>query len=131
MRKLNKLCFIGFLTLNLKEMNLKKKGTDWCGNNLTINFFNSLSNIIATASCVYGLLVLCNLKEDAATFASLRAMFAARCDEYMTQLDDTQRQLTAADSEKQTLNQLLRMAIQQKLALTQVKYSFVHIARLT
>nr|XP_039249957.1 protein bicaudal D homolog 1-like [Styela clava] len=59
------------------------------------------------------------LKEDAATFASLRAMFAARCDEYVTQLDDMQRQLSAADSEKRTLNQLLRMAIQQKLALTQ------------
>lgn len=49
-------------------------------------------------------------------------MFAARCDEYVTQLDDMQRQLAAADSEKRTLNQLLRMAIQQKLALTQVLY---------
>ena len=28
------------------------------------------------------------LKEDAATFASLRAMFAQRCDEYVTQLDE-------------------------------------------
>lgn len=59
------------------------------------------------------------LKEDAATFASLRAMFAARCDEYVVQLDDMQRQLAAADNEKQTLNHLLRLAIQQKLALTQ------------
>ncbi|XP_071239452.1 protein bicaudal D homolog 2-like [Salvelinus alpinus] len=59
------------------------------------------------------------LKEDAATFTSLRAMFATRCDEYVTQLDDMQRQLAAAEDEKKTLNSLLRMAIQQKLALTQ------------
>ncbi|CAF0812771.1 unnamed protein product [Didymodactylos carnosus] len=60
-----------------------------------------------------------SLKEDAATFASLRAMFAARCDEYVTQLDELQRQVHAAEEEKKTLNSLLRMAIQQKLALTQ------------
>lgn len=60
-----------------------------------------------------------SLKEDAATFASLRAMFAARCDEYVTQLDELQRQLQAAEEEKKTLNSLLRMAIEQKLALTQ------------
>ncbi|XP_033968197.1 protein bicaudal D homolog 1-like isoform X1 [Pseudochaenichthys georgianus] len=59
------------------------------------------------------------LKEDAATFSSLRAMFATRCDEYVTQLDDMQMQLAAAEDEKKTLNSLLRMAIQQKLALTQ------------
>lgn len=59
------------------------------------------------------------LKEDAATFASLRAMFAQRCDEYVTQLDEMQRQLVAAEEEKKTLNSLLRMAIQQKLVLTQ------------
>uniref|UniRef100_A0A6A7FXM7 Protein bicaudal D-like n=3 Tax=Hirondellea gigas TaxID=1518452 RepID=A0A6A7FXM7_9CRUS len=59
------------------------------------------------------------LKEDAATFSSLRAMFGARCEEYVTQLDEAQRQLVAAEEEKKTLNSLLRMAIQQKLALTQ------------
>ncbi|XP_072311368.1 protein bicaudal D homolog 1-like [Eucyclogobius newberryi] len=59
------------------------------------------------------------LKEDAVTFSSLRAMFASRCDEYVTQLDEMQRQLAAAEDEKKTLNSLLRMAIQQKLALTQ------------
>ncbi|KAK3103668.1 hypothetical protein FSP39_020898 [Pinctada imbricata] len=59
------------------------------------------------------------LKEDAATFASLRAMFAQRCDEYVTQLDEQQRQLISAEEEKKTLNSLLRMAIQQKLTLTQ------------
>ncbi|XP_059366621.1 protein bicaudal D homolog 1-like isoform X2 [Carassius carassius] len=59
------------------------------------------------------------LKEDAATFSSLRAMFATRCDEYVSQLDEMQRQLAAAEDEKKTLNSLLRMAIQQKLALTQ------------
>lgn len=59
------------------------------------------------------------LKEDAATFSSLRAMFAARCEEYVTQVDELQRQLTAAEEEKKTLNQLLRLAVQQKLTLTQ------------
>ncbi|CAM9867432.1 unnamed protein product [Lampetra fluviatilis] len=59
------------------------------------------------------------LKEDAATFSSLRAMFATRCDEYVSQLDEMQRQLAAAEDEKKTLNSLLRAAIQQKLALTQ------------
>nr|XP_049616528.1 protein bicaudal D homolog 1 isoform X5 [Syngnathus scovelli] len=59
------------------------------------------------------------LKEDAATFSSVRAMFATRCDEYVTQLDEMQRQLAAAEDEKKTLNYLLQMAIQQKLALTQ------------
>lgn len=59
------------------------------------------------------------LKQDAATFASLRAMFAQRCDEYVTQLDELARQVAAAEEEKKTLNSLLRMAIQQKLSLTQ------------
>ncbi|XP_007906884.1 protein bicaudal D homolog 2 [Callorhinchus milii] len=59
------------------------------------------------------------LKEDAATFSSLRSIFASRCDQYVTQLDEMQRQLAAAEDEKKTLNSLLRMAIQQKLALTQ------------
>ncbi|KAL4622600.1 hypothetical protein GN956_G20132 [Arapaima gigas] len=59
------------------------------------------------------------LKEDAATFSSLRLMFASRCEEYFTQLDEMQRQLAAAEDDKKTLNLLLRMAIQQKLALTQ------------
>lgn len=59
------------------------------------------------------------LKEDAATFSSLRAMFAARCEEYVTQVDDLTRQYDAAEEEKKTLNQLLRLAVQQKLALTQ------------
>uniref|UniRef100_A0A8C5AGX6 BICD cargo adaptor 2 n=1 Tax=Gadus morhua TaxID=8049 RepID=A0A8C5AGX6_GADMO len=59
------------------------------------------------------------LIENAATFSSLRAMFDTRFDEYVTQLDAMQRQLLAAEDEKKTLNSLLRMAIQQKLALTQ------------
>lgn len=59
------------------------------------------------------------LKEDAATFSSLRAMFAARCEEYVAQVDDLTHQLTAAEEEKKTLNQLLRLAVQQKLTLTQ------------
>ncbi|CAG0917058.1 unnamed protein product [Notodromas monacha] len=49
----------------------------------------------------------------------LRAMFAARCEEYVSQLEEAQRGLHAAEEEKKTLNSLLRMAIQQKLALSQ------------
>ncbi|XP_048877804.1 protein bicaudal D homolog 2 isoform X2 [Brienomyrus brachyistius] len=59
------------------------------------------------------------LKEDAATFSSLRVMFTSRCDQYVTQLDTMQKRLAAAEDEKKTLNSLLRMAIQQKLVLTQ------------
>merc|ERR1719340_382237 len=59
------------------------------------------------------------LKEDAATFSSLRAMFAARCEEYATQVEELNRQLGSADEERKTLNQLLRMAIHQKLQLNQ------------
>ncbi|XP_059059067.1 protein bicaudal D [Achroia grisella] len=59
------------------------------------------------------------LKEDAATFSSLRAMFAARCEEYVTQVDELTQSLSGAEEEKKTLNQLLRLAVQQKLALTQ------------
>ena len=49
----------------------------------------------------------------------LRAMFAARCEEYVTQVDELQRQVASSEEEKKTLNSLLRMAIQQKLTLTQ------------
>lgn len=59
------------------------------------------------------------LKEDAATFSSLRAMFVARCEEYGAQVDDMKKQVDAAEEEKKTLNQLLRLAVQQKLNLTQ------------
>ncbi|XP_013162895.1 PREDICTED: myosin-7B isoform X2 [Papilio xuthus] len=59
------------------------------------------------------------LKEDAATFSSLRAMFAARCEEYVTQVDELTQALASAEDEKKTLNQLLRLAVQQKLTLTQ------------
>ncbi|KAL6429440.1 hypothetical protein ACFW04_008242 [Cataglyphis niger] len=58
------------------------------------------------------------LKENAATFSSLRAMFAARCEEYVTQVDELQRQLAVAEDDRKTLNQLLRLAVQQKLGLT-------------
>uniref|UniRef100_T1IM96 Protein bicaudal D n=1 Tax=Strigamia maritima TaxID=126957 RepID=T1IM96_STRMM len=59
------------------------------------------------------------LKEDALTFASLRSMFAARCEEYVSQIGELQNKLAAAEEEKKTLNALLRMSIQQKLNLTQ------------
>ena len=37
------------------------------------------------------------LKEDAAVFSSLRQVFAARCDEYVLQLDELQRQLQVSN----------------------------------
>ena len=46
-------------------------------------------------------------------------MFAARCEEYATQIMEQQRQMAASDEEKKTLNQLLRLAVGQKLSLTQ------------
>uniref|UniRef100_A0A915AUG7 Protein bicaudal D n=1 Tax=Parascaris univalens TaxID=6257 RepID=A0A915AUG7_PARUN len=58
-------------------------------------------------------------KEDAATFASHRAMFTARCEELQAQVDEMAANQRAAEDEKRTLNSLLRMAIQQKLSLTQ------------
>ena len=61
----------------------------------------------------------CVLQEEAATFSSQRALFAARCEEYVAENDELGRQLSAAEDEKRTLNSLLRMAIQQKLALTE------------
>lgn len=56
----------------------------------------------------------------AASACCMSLLFTSfRCDQYITQLDEMQRQLAAAEDEKKTLNSLLRMAIQQKLALTQ------------
>lgn len=46
-------------------------------------------------------------------------MFAVRCEEYATQQEELQAQLTANEEERRTLNQLLRLAVQQKLGLTQ------------
>ncbi|XP_076327991.1 protein bicaudal D-like [Tachypleus tridentatus] len=59
------------------------------------------------------------LKEGAAMFTSLKAMFTARSEEYISQVEELHRQLYAAEQEKKTLNSLLRRVIHQKLALTQ------------
>lgn len=58
------------------------------------------------------------MKKSVPDFQFSLCLFCS-CDEYVTQLDLMQRQLAAAEDEKKTLNSLLRMAIQQKLALTQ------------
>uniref|UniRef100_A0A915CZX6 BTB domain-containing protein n=1 Tax=Ditylenchus dipsaci TaxID=166011 RepID=A0A915CZX6_9BILA len=58
-------------------------------------------------------------KEDAATFASHRAMFTARCEELQGQVESVEGSFKRAEEEKRTLNELLRMSIQQKLTLTQ------------
>ena len=46
-------------------------------------------------------------------------MFVARCEEYATQIEELNKEKHGAEDEKKTLNQLLRMAIHQKLVLTQ------------
>ena len=53
------------------------------------------------------------------SFFSLRAMFVARCEEYAAQIEELNKDKHGAEDEKKTLNQLLRMAIHQKLVLTQ------------
>ena len=59
------------------------------------------------------------LNEDAATFASLRSHFSARIEEYNTEIENLQSKLKASEQEKNTLNSILRMAIEQKVMLTQ------------
>lgn len=59
------------------------------------------------------------LSEDAATFASLRSHFSARIEEYNTEIEKLQSKLAASEQEKNTLNSILRMAIEQKVMLTQ------------
>jgi protein bicaudal D len=61
-----------------------------------------------------------SFEEDAAIYVSMHSMFAARCDEYMTKLHQSQRQVQAAEEEKKTLNALLHLAIKQKISLTQI-----------
>lgn len=63
--------------------------------------------------------VLCILKEDADTISSLRTMAAAEFAEYVIQVDDLTRQLNAVKRENKTLNQLLRLAVRQKLTVTE------------
>ncbi|KAL1449159.1 hypothetical protein WDU94_000382 [Cyamophila willieti] len=86
-------------------------------NNLKSKYDNEKSIVSETMLKLRNELAM--LKEDAATFSSLRAMFAARCEEYVTQVDELQRTLAEAEDEKKTLNQLLRLAVTQKLTLTQ------------
>ena len=50
-------------------------------------------------------------------------MFTARCEELQAQVEEMQNELRKAEEEKKTLNQLLRMAIQQKLQANQVGFA--------
>ena len=59
------------------------------------------------------------LKAEVSTFASLRAMYATRCEEYLVQVHELQRKFAASEEEKKTINQLLKQAIHQKIDLTQ------------
>ncbi|KAH9285211.1 Protein bicaudal D [Echinococcus granulosus] len=59
------------------------------------------------------------LKEDAFTYTSIRAMFTEKHEEFVQQMDQLQQKLNKAEEEKRTLNSILRLAIQQKLNLTQ------------
>jgi len=68
------------------------------------------------------------LKSECLTFTSMRSMFAERCDEYMKQLMEKEQVIKAAEEEKRTLNNLLKTAIQQKIAVKQKLEEF-EIAR--
>lgn len=59
------------------------------------------------------------LKEDAATFTSLRAHFSSRIEEYNAEIEKLQSKLAASEHEKNTLSSILRMAIEQKIELNQ------------
>ncbi|XP_029659604.1 protein bicaudal D isoform X2 [Formica exsecta] len=58
------------------------------------------------------------LKENAATFSSLRAMFAARCEEYVTQVDELQRQLAVAEDELGLTMKLEELEVDRELRNT-------------
>ena len=62
--------------------------------------------------------VLRILKEDAATISSLRTTLAAQWKHRVAHVDNLTEQLDANEKEKQTLNQLLRLTIQQKFTAT-------------
>ena len=48
-----------------------------------------------------------------------REMYASRCQEFANRIETLTNELKAADAEKRTLNQLLKLAVQQKIDLTQ------------
>ncbi|VDK37684.1 unnamed protein product [Taenia asiatica] len=70
------------------------------------------------------------LKEDAFTYTSIRAMFTEKHEEFVQQMDQLQQKLNKAEEEKRTLNSILRLAIQQKLNLTQ-QLEAIEMERLT
>lgn len=59
------------------------------------------------------------IQEDTAAISSLRTLAAAQFEEYILVVDDLVRQLNAAEKEKKTLSQMLRLAVQQKLTVTE------------
>lgn len=63
--------------------------------------------------------VLCILKEDAATISNLRTIANTQFEEYVLHVDDLTRQLDTAAKENKTLNQLLRLAVRQKISVTE------------
>ncbi|KAI6217470.1 hypothetical protein M3Y99_01769000 [Aphelenchoides fujianensis] len=58
-------------------------------------------------------------KEDAATFASNRALYTARNEELRAQIEQLQEKLAKTEEETKIINDLLRLSVQQKLAATQ------------
>lgn len=53
-------------------------------------------------------------REEAATFVSLRALYAQKCDGYVTELDELQRRHQLATDERNTFRSLLSIALAQK-----------------
>lgn len=67
---------------------------------------------------VFGLHLSNNKTRLTINFSGLRAMFAARCEENAAREEELKGQLAIAEEDRKTLNQLLRLAVQQKLGLT-------------
>ena len=59
------------------------------------------------------------LKSDSATFAYIRSILVTRVDSLTNQIDEKTKENRAMNEKIQTLEQILRMSISQKLALTE------------
>ncbi len=59
------------------------------------------------------------LQNDSATFAYIRSMLVSRVDMLTNQFEEKRKECKSLNEKMQTLEQVLRMAISQKLALTE------------
>lgn len=117
---------------NLRTMLYKKKEENKSLRNIVITNKNCAEVALANLKSKYEIEQALNketmtkmrhdmkaLKEDAATFASSRLQYAALIAEYKSENDKLRSKISATEQEKNTLNSILRMAIEQKVQLTQ------------